>query len=124
MTVAVDDGENARELSRAARADDVELGVLIDVDVGLGRCGVRRTGDAATLALAVEGLPGLRLRGVQGYEGRVALDPDRERAREGPRPRPPPVGGGPTRSRRPGSRSRSSRRRHRHLGHDGACASA
>ena len=83
MTVAVDDGENARELSRAARAGDVELGVLVDVDVGLGRCGVRSAGDAAALAIAVEGLPGLRLRGVQGYEGRVALDPDRERRASG-----------------------------------------
>jgi D-serine deaminase-like pyridoxal phosphate-dependent protein len=83
VTVAVDDGDNVRELARAARARDVELGVLIDVDVGLGRCGVRRAEDAAALALAVDGLAGLRLRGVQGYEGRVALDPDRERRARG-----------------------------------------
>jgi D-serine deaminase-like pyridoxal phosphate-dependent protein len=83
VTVAVDDSENAQELSHAARAGEVELGVLIDVDVGLGRCGVRRAQDAAALAIAVEGLPGLRLRGVQGYEGRVALDPDRERRARG-----------------------------------------
>jgi D-serine deaminase-like pyridoxal phosphate-dependent protein len=83
LTVAVDDADNATELARVARSSDVELGVLIDVDVGLGRCGVRRPLDAAALALTVAGLAGLRLRGVQGYEGRIALDPDPERRARG-----------------------------------------
>jgi D-serine deaminase-like pyridoxal phosphate-dependent protein len=78
LRVAVDDEGNAAELSEAARAAGAEIGVLIEVDVGMGRGGVRSVGDAVALAQALHKLPNLRFDGVQGYEGHCMLEPDRE----------------------------------------------
>jgi D-serine deaminase-like pyridoxal phosphate-dependent protein len=77
VTVAVDHVRNADALSAAACAAGTQIGVLIDVDVGLRRCGVRNEQEGRTLAEHVSRLSGLRLRGVMGYEGHCALEPDR-----------------------------------------------
>jgi D-serine deaminase-like pyridoxal phosphate-dependent protein len=77
MTVAVDDPANANALSAAAGAAGSEIGVLVDVDVGMNRCGVRTPEDALRVAEHVCRLPGLRLRGVMGYEGHCGLETDR-----------------------------------------------
>ena len=76
LIVAVDDGRNARQLSAAAATAGVQIGVLADVDVGMGRCGTRSVQAAVALADEVARLPGLTLRGVMGYEGHVVLEPD------------------------------------------------
>jgi D-serine deaminase-like pyridoxal phosphate-dependent protein len=85
MTVAVDDADNAAALSAAAVLAGSEIGVLIDVDVGMGRCGVRSVAEALALAGRVSRLPGLRLRGIMGYEGHCVMEPDRERRAESAR---------------------------------------
>lgn len=77
LTVAIDDVRNAAALSDAVQAAGARLEVLIEVDVGMGRGGVRSADDAVTLANAVLRLPGLRFRGVMGYEGHCMLEPDR-----------------------------------------------
>ena len=77
LTVAVDDPKNAEDLSRAVQAAGSKLDVVIEVDVGMGRGGVRSADEAVALAQRVAKLPGLRLRGVQGYEGHCMLEPDR-----------------------------------------------
>ena len=67
--VAVDDVGNAERISEAAVAAGGEVGVLVEIDVGLHRAGVRGVEPAVELAEQVEGLPGLtasravRLRG-------------------------------------------------------------
>jgi D-serine deaminase-like pyridoxal phosphate-dependent protein len=71
VTVAVDAEEPARALSQAATAAGVSVGVLVDVDVGLGRCGVEDAAAAAALGRAVASMPGLELAGLMGYEGRL-----------------------------------------------------
>jgi D-serine deaminase-like pyridoxal phosphate-dependent protein len=71
VAVAVDDAEPVGRLSRAASDAGVTLDVLIDVDVLLHRCGVVSAADAVHLAQVVGRSPGLRLRGLMGYEGRV-----------------------------------------------------
>ena len=76
--VAVDDAGNAELISSAADEAGGEVGVLVEIDVGLHRAGVRGVEPAAELAKLVEGLPGLRLRGPFGYEGHCMLEPDRE----------------------------------------------
>jgi D-serine deaminase-like pyridoxal phosphate-dependent protein len=76
LGVAVDDPRNATELSGALRAAGSRLEVLIDVDIGMGRGGVRSAGEAVTLAQHLAGLPNLRLKGVQGYEGHCMREPD------------------------------------------------
>jgi D-serine deaminase-like pyridoxal phosphate-dependent protein len=78
ITVAVDDVRNLEQLSRAASEADGALEVLIEIDVGMGRCGVRHQVDALPLAERIAELPRLRLRGMQGYEGHCMLEPDRD----------------------------------------------
>jgi D-serine deaminase-like pyridoxal phosphate-dependent protein len=78
LTVAVDDPRNAEDLSAAVTAVGSQLEVLIEVDVGMGRGGVRSPEEGVTLAQRMAKLPGLRLRGVQGYEGHCMLETDRE----------------------------------------------
>jgi D-serine deaminase-like pyridoxal phosphate-dependent protein len=79
VTVAVDSPET---VAAAARGGVPE--VVIDVNVGMPRCGIPpdRAGEVAELARA----RGLRVRGVMGYEGHVVAIPERglreERTRE------------------------------------------
>jgi D-serine deaminase-like pyridoxal phosphate-dependent protein len=77
LMVAVDDSGNARALSAAAGAAGSEIGVLVEIDVGMHRCGVRSREEALRLAEQVHRLPGLRLRGVMGYEGHCVMEADR-----------------------------------------------
>jgi D-serine deaminase-like pyridoxal phosphate-dependent protein len=81
IIIAVDDAANVSQLSRAASEAGVLLGAVIDVDLGMGRCGVRTIDEARALAAAVADGAGLELRGVTGFEGHVVLTPERE-ARE------------------------------------------
>jgi D-serine deaminase-like pyridoxal phosphate-dependent protein len=69
--VAVDSAEGVRALGEAARRGGAEILALVDVDVGLGRCGVAGPDAAVELARVVEQTPGLRLEGIMGYEGRL-----------------------------------------------------
>src|SRR5579885_3364763 len=78
LTVAVDDTRNVAALAAAARAGGVELELLIEIDVGMGRCGVRTKEEALRIAEHAAGLEGVRLRGMQGYEGHCMLEPDRD----------------------------------------------
>jgi len=71
VTVAVDDAAVAEALGAAARRAGSVVDVLVDIDIGLGRCGVPTPADAATLAGVVAATRGLRLAGIMGYEGRV-----------------------------------------------------
>jgi D-serine deaminase-like pyridoxal phosphate-dependent protein len=71
VTVAVDAPDSLPALSRAALGAQVSLGVLIDVDVLIHRCGVGTAAEAIALADAIERLPGIELVGVMGFEGRV-----------------------------------------------------
>jgi D-serine deaminase-like pyridoxal phosphate-dependent protein len=76
LTVTVDDVRNVEQLSRAAVAAGAELELLVELDVGMGRCGVRSREHALTLAERITELPGLKLRGLQAYEGHCMLEPD------------------------------------------------
>jgi len=76
IIVAIDDASNAEELSNAALTAGSTLGVLIDLDVGMERCGVRSKEEALRLAQHASKLRGLRLEGMMGYEGHCMLEPD------------------------------------------------
>ncbi|SVA64630.1 uncharacterized protein METZ01_LOCUS117484 [marine metagenome] len=69
VTVAVDSHENVAELSEAAQAFDIELGVILEIETGMNRAGVEPGEVATTLAKAVDVAQGLRFDGVMGYEG-------------------------------------------------------
>lgn len=82
VTVAVDSGLGVEALAAAARRAGVNIGVLIDLDVGQGRCGVVPGQEALTLAHLAAEAPGLDLRGVMGYEGHVQPIRQREEREE------------------------------------------
>jgi D-serine deaminase-like pyridoxal phosphate-dependent protein len=83
ILVAIDDEQNAEDLSQAALKAGSVLGVLIDLDVGMGRCGARSKEEALRFARCVSTLRGLRFEGMMGYEGHCMLEPDPElRARK------------------------------------------
>ena len=70
VIAAVDDMDVARSLSDAMAAAGLVLDVLVDVNVGQERTGVAPDG-AGELAACVASLKGLRLRGIQAYEGHL-----------------------------------------------------
>ena len=78
MAVCVDNAANLVQLSEAMSQAGVEIDVLVEVDVGQGRCGV--TGPEAVLALARQAhdLPGVNFAGLQAYHGAVQHRRSRE----------------------------------------------
>jgi D-serine deaminase-like pyridoxal phosphate-dependent protein len=70
VCVAADSPEAVTALADAARSAGSTVAVLVDVDVGLGRCGVAGPEAATALGAMVERTAGLRLAGLMGYEGR------------------------------------------------------
>jgi D-serine deaminase-like pyridoxal phosphate-dependent protein len=81
VIVAVDNPGNVGDLNRAAVGKGVSLRVLVEVDIGHGRCGVLPGQPALELAKVVMASPGLRLAGLMGYEGHAIMIPDPEERR-------------------------------------------
>ena len=80
MSVCVDDGDNVAELSQAAQALGATLDCLVEINVGLNRCGVEPGKPALELAQLVERSPGLRFAGLMGYEGGMTIADFEERS--------------------------------------------
>lgn len=76
LMVVADDAGNLRELNAAAEAAGTTLDILIDVDVGQQRTGVRDAETALALAEVIAAAPALTLKGLQGYAGQVQHIPD------------------------------------------------
>jgi D-serine deaminase-like pyridoxal phosphate-dependent protein len=85
MTVAVDSAVGVDALATAARSAGVAIQVLVDLNVGQGRCGVAPGNEALALAKLISTTDGLVLRGLMGYEGH--LQPIRDRAERDARAR-------------------------------------
>jgi D-serine deaminase-like pyridoxal phosphate-dependent protein len=76
ILVAVDEAPNAAAHSAAAVRAGSTVGIFIEVDTGMNRCGVDTAEEALTLARQISELPGLRFEGITGYEGHCTLTPD------------------------------------------------
>jgi D-serine deaminase-like pyridoxal phosphate-dependent protein len=74
ITVAVDRVENVDSLSAVARAVGSTLYVLVEIDVGMSRCGVGSEKEALELALRIGRAGGLVFEGIQAYEGHLVYD--------------------------------------------------
>ena len=79
IKVTVDDVDNVREFSRATTAMGIELGMLVEVNVGNERCGLAVGDDLVELCRFVDDSPNLVFRGLMGYEGHTVLEEDAER---------------------------------------------
>jgi D-serine deaminase-like pyridoxal phosphate-dependent protein len=68
ISVAVDSALGVEQLSRSAKSSGVEMGIYLDVDVGMHRCGVSAE-RAADLAELVAKSSNLAFVGIMGYDG-------------------------------------------------------
>ncbi|MGJ8590262.1 MAG: 3-hydroxy-D-aspartate aldolase BhcC [Yoonia sp.] len=69
VVVCVDDVANVADLSAATQTHGTELGVFIEIDCGVGRCGVTTTEAVQEIARAVRDAKNLTYRGIQAYQG-------------------------------------------------------
>lgn len=77
VMVAIDHLDHAKAISQAAMKSGVTIPVLIEVDIGMGRCGVDPGKAAFDLARELEHFPGIHLAGIQAYEGHLVNVLDR-----------------------------------------------
>ncbi len=82
LIVAVDQADNLRQIAQSARQAGSRLNVLVEVNVGMNRCGVEPGQAALALAQQAAALEGVRFMGVMGYEGHTVNEPDREQRRQ------------------------------------------
>ncbi|MCL2539466.1 MAG: DSD1 family PLP-dependent enzyme [Oscillospiraceae bacterium] len=76
MGVCVDNGENVAELSKIAAAYGSTLHVLIEIDIGMQRCGVNTKEEVFALAKQISESEGLVFEGFQAYAGQLSHNPD------------------------------------------------
>lgn len=74
--VAVDSAENIRMIAEHARNASVSVRMLVEVNIGMNRCGVAPGEPALELARLIASLEGLKFEGLQGYEGHIVDLPD------------------------------------------------
>ena len=82
ILVACENEANAHDLSQAAAAQGVDLGVVIEQETGLLRCGVQEgeqgVESGVALARLIDSLPGLSLKGVMSHQMMAEPSSDRE----------------------------------------------
>lgn len=76
VRVALDSSYAAEVLATACTKAGSCIGVLVDLDVGMGRTGLQTAGQTLTLAQEISRRNGLRLDGIMIYPGHVWNPPD------------------------------------------------
>lgn len=71
VSVCVDNAANLTDISRVLSAAGAHVDVLVEVDVGQGRCGVSDEETVVALAKLARDLPGVDFVGLQAYHGSV-----------------------------------------------------
>ncbi len=80
IKIVLDSLEGATSVSRAVTSAGLSVDALIDVNVGQNRCGVLPE-NTVQLATEIRSLEGIRIVGVQGYEGHLQHDRNLEERR-------------------------------------------
>ncbi len=80
ITTLVDCPQVVDQLAQAAQRDELELGVYIDVDPGLGRTGVPPGEAVQELFRRIGAQAGLRFAGLHVYDGHMGKLPPQQRA--------------------------------------------
>jgi D-serine deaminase-like pyridoxal phosphate-dependent protein len=79
--VACDHFAQVEPLAESCRRNGVSCRVVIEVDVGMERVGIRPGRDTFDLAAAIDRLPGVEMVGLMGYEGHLHQVADRQEKR-------------------------------------------
>jgi D-serine deaminase-like pyridoxal phosphate-dependent protein len=74
LSVTADSEFVAQGLSNTAQKNDIDLPVLIECDLGMGRCGVQSPAEAVELAHTINKLPNLHFGGLMTYPNSAGLD--------------------------------------------------
>jgi D-serine deaminase-like pyridoxal phosphate-dependent protein len=80
LTVSLDSEAAARTISAAVSKQRVKVGVLAELDVGFGRCGVSDEVELLTLARKITSLPGLEFKGAMFFPGHFGVLPEQRSA--------------------------------------------
>jgi D-serine deaminase-like pyridoxal phosphate-dependent protein len=80
ITVSLDSEEAAQTISAAASERRTNVGVLVELDVGFGRCGLADEAELLTLAQRVSSLPGLEFKGLMFFPGQFLVGPEQRTA--------------------------------------------
>ncbi len=84
VSIAVDNASNADALSRAAASNGVKLGALVEIEAGMGRCGVAPGAEAVALARTVSDAEGLNFQGIMAtVPGPRVEDPEKHARKTG-----------------------------------------
>lgn len=79
LTVCVDNAENIAALEAAAGLQRSVIRILVEYDVGMGRCGVLEPAEFLRLAKLADAAPHLVFDGVQAYAGHLSHERDFEK---------------------------------------------
>ncbi len=79
IIATVDSMVNAEQLAEAGRNNNLAVPVVVEVDIGMQRCGVPAGDEAVKFSRQVADLPGLEFRGVMGWEGHARRHKDPEK---------------------------------------------
>src|SRR5262245_2188293 len=71
VALCFDAPEQVEAAGRGAKEAGVEIGGLVEIEVGMERCGIAPGRDAAALARRIADAPNLKFRGLQAYHGRA-----------------------------------------------------
>ena len=71
IALCFDAADQVDAASRVARDFGVVLGGLVEIEVGMERCGIAPGRDAASLARRIAAAPNLKFKGLQAYHGRA-----------------------------------------------------
>ncbi len=80
LLLSLDNEATAEGLSQAAHAAGATVGVLVEFDAGLHRCGVQPGPECLELARKIAKMPGLKFRGLMTFPGNIwGTEADREK---------------------------------------------
>ena len=80
ITILADNAENILDIAKAAKACSTDIRVLVEMDVGMGRCGVKTAEEVLELARLIKNTEGVIFEGLQAYEGHLGhIPPEAER---------------------------------------------
>jgi D-serine deaminase-like pyridoxal phosphate-dependent protein len=79
---ATDSAGHLQMLAEAARAEGVTIPVILELDVGMGRCGIAPGQPSLELARLANSTPGIRFLGLMGWEGHILKYDDAEKQRQ------------------------------------------